>query len=201
MSKNKVVTVPNVISIVRIVLIPIIVWTYMNETLKYHLYYSGVLLLLSGISDCVDGYIARKFQQVSDFGKILDPIADKLTQGAVVLCLFIKHPNVLPLMAVLFTKEILTLIFATYMLNNGTKAISAKWWGKASTVFIYLTMLVTLLSDIINSIPEYVITGLALLSVAMLFVSMIGYFGLFFVKKDKNIDNLGALRHPSKEGK
>ena len=145
MENKKTITIPNILSIIRILILPFIVWLYLIHNYKL----SFILLILSGLSDVVDGFIARKFNQVSDLGKVLDPIADKLTQVCVVLALAIgnmQNVAIWVLLIILVTKEFATLIMAVYLLNNGTKAVSAKWWGKVSTVLLYITMLFIVIS-------------------------------------------------------
>ena len=75
--KGEFVTLPNLLSYARIALIPFIAWTFCYLKMNY---LSAVLVAISGLTDCVDGYIARHFDMITDFGKIIDPIADKLTQ-------------------------------------------------------------------------------------------------------------------------
>ena len=82
--KDQIFTLPNLLSVIRLMLIPLIVYLYCFKKL----YGEAVLfIILSGATDIVDGFIARKFNMISDFGKILDPIADKLTQVTVIFCL------------------------------------------------------------------------------------------------------------------
>ena len=83
-------TIPNILSFIRIVVIVPLVISFLNERFIE----SGIYLLISGLSDMFDGAIARKFNQVTQLGKILDPIADKLTLIAVVICLAILFPSV-----------------------------------------------------------------------------------------------------------
>ena len=87
-NKDQVLTIPNLLSVIRLALIPLIVWLYVGKQA-----YSAavIVILISGATDIIDGAIARRFHMVSDLGKILDPIADKLTQGAVILCLAVKY--------------------------------------------------------------------------------------------------------------
>ena len=87
MRNKNIFTIPNILSIFRLLLLPVIVYTYMNQK-DYVL--TGVLLLVSGITDLLDGYIARTFHMISDLGKILDPVADKATQAVVLLCLITR---------------------------------------------------------------------------------------------------------------
>ena len=86
--RSQILTLPNLLSLFRLLLIPVIVWLYSVQKN----YYAAIgVILLSGISDIVDGWIARRFAMVSDFGKILDPVADKLTQAALLVCLLSQY--------------------------------------------------------------------------------------------------------------
>ena len=83
---NRIITVPNLLSFFRLCLIPVIIWSY---CVKKNPLLAGEILLLSGLTDLADGYIARRFHRISNLGKILDPVADKLTQAAMLICLFL----------------------------------------------------------------------------------------------------------------
>lgn len=89
MANKRIFTIPNLLSVFRLVLIPVFVWTYCVR--EAYLVTAGILLL-SGLTDIADGFIARRFHMVSDLGKALDPIADKLTQAAMLFCLVIRFP-------------------------------------------------------------------------------------------------------------
>ncbi len=174
-------TLPNIISFFRLLLIPIFVITYFNETIENNYIWAIGILMLSGLSDVVDGFIARKFNMVSDFGKILDPIADKLTQAVIILSLVIMHLELLPMFAVLFFKELFTLFAAVYLFANGTKPMSSKWFGKLSTVVIFITMFYTLMIDI-YSVTEVPLYFLSVASIVCMIISIAGYFK-FFIKQ------------------
>ena len=115
--KNKIFTVPNFLSALRIILVPFIVGLY----LKKHMVAATVLVLVSGISDMLDGFIARKFNQVSDLGKLIDPIADKLTMIAVVFLVAIHHLPMRVMLYVLAVKEGLMLIGAVTLFGTGAR--------------------------------------------------------------------------------
>ena len=176
MGKNKIITIPNIISLFRILLIPFIIVSYLDG----RFWTAFGLIILSGFSDVLDGFLARHFNMVSDFGKILDPIADKLTQVAVVLMLLLDHLHLVAvwvLLIVLFIKELATLILATYLLNDGVKAVSARWWGKVATCSVYLTVILMVLNSAgINIISDLIISIAAFFSAFMLCVSTVGYF-------------------------
>ena len=99
---NRIITVPNLLSFFRFCLIPVIIWSY---CVKENPLLAGEILLLSGLTDLADGYIARRFHRISNLGKILDPVADKLTQAAMLICLFTRFPHVLLLIVIMAGKE------------------------------------------------------------------------------------------------
>ena len=100
---NRIITVPNLLSFFRLCLIPVIIWSY---CVKKNPLLAGEILLLSGLTDLADGYIARRFHRISNLGKILDPVADKLTQAAMLICLFTRFPYVLLLIVIMAGKEL-----------------------------------------------------------------------------------------------
>lgn len=135
--KNKVITIPNVLSFFRLCLIPLIVWQYV---FRHHYFTALYLLALSGLTDIADGIIARKFNMVSDFGKAFDPIADKLTQIAMLFCLVTRFPNMWLPLILLVVKEIFAGVTGLMMVRKGV-VIGADWHGKVTTVLLYVTML------------------------------------------------------------
>ena len=98
---NRIITVPNLLSFFRFCLIPVIIWSY---CVKENPLLAGEILLLSGLTDLADGYIARRFHMISNLGKILDPVADKLTQAAMLICSFTRFPHMLPLIVIMAVK-------------------------------------------------------------------------------------------------
>lgn len=171
-------TIPNIISVFRLMLIPLFVITYFNKSEQDYYLWSVIIVIISGLSDVVDGFIARKFHMISDLGKVLDPIADKLTQVVVILSLAINHPILFPMFIVLFAKELLTLLAAAHILSKGVKPISSKWFGKLSTVVIFLTMVYTIFIDLYNVI-QAPLHFLVIASIVCMIISLCGYFKMF----------------------
>lgn len=136
-SKAKILTIPNILSLVRLCMVPLIVWYYTEKDDPIR---TAVLLVVSGLTDVVDGAIARKFDMVSDVGKLLDPIADKLTQIAVLFCLYWRYPDILPLLILLCVKEIVVGITMFAAIRSSGEVLSANWHAKAAAAFTYLTM-------------------------------------------------------------
>ena len=133
-NKNEVIskdlmTIPNAISFTRILLITPFVAFFIKE-----MYVAAAITVgISGLSDLFDGMIARKFNQESELGKVLDPLADKLTLIAVGICLIFIEPYVLPLMIIMVAKDVFMIIGGTIVINQGVIPPKASWYGKVST--------------------------------------------------------------------
>lgn len=168
--KSQILTVPNLLSLVRLVLIPVIVWLYSFEKN----YYAAIgVILLSGATDIVDGWIARHFNMVSDFGKALDPLADKLTQAALLVCLLSKYKLMWGLIVVFFVCEIAKLTLGVIIAKKHDEVNGAKWYGKANTVVIYATMMALILFPRMNGILA---NALMLFCGAVMIVAHVLYF-------------------------
>ncbi|MBQ7688045.1 MAG: CDP-alcohol phosphatidyltransferase family protein [Clostridia bacterium] len=186
-------TVPNLLSFIRILLVPVFAVLF----LKGELLWAVVVLAISGLSDLFDGKIARRFNQVSELGKMLDPIADKLTQATIAVMLFItffKAENkTLHLFAWIFllfiVKELVMLIGGALMIHFGIRPGAAEIYGKAATMAFYLVM-ITIFAfgpEIgafraeegaiypLFTLPEPVMIGLVVVAVIMTFVAFASY--------------------------
>lgn len=135
-TRNQNLTIPNLLSVIRIILVPFFAYFF----IKGEMFTSAIFLVLSGLSDAVDGYIARHFNQITELGKMLDPLADKITQAAVALCLSIRFPIICPFLIIFIVKELVMLIFASILLKKKRKPTAAKWYGKVSTVLFYISV-------------------------------------------------------------
>ena len=135
---KKTFTIPNCLSLLRIILIPFIVWVFLQG--KYYL--SAILIICSAFTDIIDGFIARRFNMVSEIGKALDPVADKLTLFTILLCLSLKNSLVLILFSVFVVKEIIMCLEGLLIVKYTGTTYSAKWYGKLSTFVLYLTVII-----------------------------------------------------------
>lgn len=136
--QKKIFTIPNVLSMIRIGLIPVIIWLYCVADWRC---LAGMVFLVSGLTDIVDGFIARKFHMISDLGKILDPIADKLTQATMMLCLISRFPWMMLPFALLLLKESYMTISGFYVIRKTGQVMGAVWHGKLATVCLFAIML------------------------------------------------------------
>lgn len=153
--KNRIITIPNILSLFRICLIPVIVWLYIAE---HDYILTGYILILSGITDIADGYIARHFHMVSNLGKILDPIADKLTQGVMLICLVVRFPLMILPFILLIVKEIYMGASGILIIQRTGIVYGADWHGKTATCFLYGMMALHIFwRDITPSISAFLI--------------------------------------------
>lgn len=165
MMKDKVITVPNVLSLFRVCLIPLIAWSYLctENTL-----WAGNLLILSGLTDIADGFIARKYHMISDLGKILDPVADKLTQATMLVCLLLQYPLMRLPFLLLIIKEVFMGITGWLVIRKTGNVYGANWHGKAATIMLYAMMILHVFwQDIPSSFSCFTIvvsSGMILLS-------------------------------------
>ena len=130
------VTIPNIITYVRFVLIIPFVYFFLAEQYIY----AAICIGLSGLSDCFDGMAARKLNQVTPLGKILDPIADKVTLFAVVICMVIYVPMVLPILVTLLVKDLIMLLGGADLIKKRLTPPSANWYGKVGTIIFYFSV-------------------------------------------------------------
>ena len=186
MNKDKLKNIPNILSVLRILLVFVFlaVFFYGNKFVAV-----GVFLL-AGITDIVDGYLARKNNWVSDAGKILDPIADKLMQCAALVSLTIT--NMVPLWFSLpyILKEALMLLGGLFMLKKRKVRVVSNLFGKIAAVFFYaVIIIVMLLSNLWQTeVPAWTnfICGVSLGSTIF---AMIFYAAQYRVLKPENNDN------------
>ena len=165
--------VPNVLSLVRILLVPVFLVLYLSGRQDW----AFLTLLVSGVTDLLDGFIARRFNMITDCGKLLDPISDKLTQVAVVVALATTNAQILPLAALCLLKEVCQAVGGVIPLKKGCAVHGSKWFGKASTVVFYVCMLVLVLwGDVLPSAAGWALIGVAGLCMLLAFV---GYLQMF----------------------
>ncbi len=179
---KKVFTIPNILSLFRIFLIPFIVWVFFLG--KY--YTCASLIVLSAITDVVDGFIARKFNMVSEIGKALDPISDKLTLLAILFCLSLKTPLIFILFLVFIVKELIMCVEGILIVKFTGTTYSAKWYGKLSTLVLYLTAIFMVAYRNMNAILTQT------LFYSCLFVLILSFtlYTIYNLKKIRNSRNL-----------
>lgn len=186
--KKEIFSVPNVLSLLRIMLIPLYVVIYLRASEPMHYYISAGILAVSCLTDLIDGQIARKFNMITTVGKIIDPFADKATQFTLILCLAIRRN--LPLlwgMIVLFIiKESFQLIAGSIILHKGKILKGAVLPGKICTAVLFLTLVLMIMLPFLS---DKVINTLCLVDSIFLLISFTAYI-LVYAGKIKRIQDI-----------
>ncbi|MBQ0083339.1 MAG: CDP-alcohol phosphatidyltransferase family protein [Clostridiales bacterium] len=173
-TKSDILTIPNLLSLIRLLLVPLILWLYF----KQKFYWALGVIVFSGLTDVVDGRIARKFNMISDFGKFLDPLADKVTQAAMIFCVCSRYRLVLLLIVIFIIKESMMFIFGYVRLKVTDTVTSANWYGKVNTVAMYIILALLI---IFPNIPHPIANTLILICGAFMVFALIMYTR-FYVK-------------------
>lgn len=176
-NKHEIFTIPNAMSVFRILLLPLLVWLY---SFKHDYVAALIVLLISGATDVVDGFIARHFNQVSEVGKFIDPVADKLTQCVVGICLALRYPLMWALIGALILKEIMMFTGGLLILRRNDKINSAQWYGKACTAILEIAMMILILTT--DKISMTAVNVMIWCLIVMIVVTMLLY-ARFYAKQ------------------
>ena len=186
--KNKIITIPNILSTVRLLMIPFMLWAYCVLDSPA---ITAILVVLSGLTDVVDGFIARRFNMISDLGKALDPVADKLTQIAILFCLVTRFPLILLPLVLIIIKEISSGVLRAIILHKANEVEGAVWHGKANTVILYTVMFIHI---VWYNIPLAVSAIFIFASTAMMLLSFVLY-SVYCIKR------LAEISREAREGR
>ena len=173
--------IPNILTIIRFILIPFIFTSVVNEDFLATI----IIFTISAITDILDGYIARKYNYITDIGKLIDPLADKLTQMSLLLSLAIL--KILPwwIFAIVFIKEGVMIISASLMYKKEDVVVYSKWYGKLATVLFYLAIVVSLIVNQFHvQMPFRIDLYLYYLAILATIFSLIMYSIKFKIKKE-----------------
>lgn len=201
-------TIPNLLSVIRILLIPVFAYLFYNDEKIM----AVVVLAISGLTDTFDGQIARKFNQISALGKVLDPVADKLTQITIAVMLFIdfntaENPIINALgwvFLVFLVKEAVMIVGGLIMLLLNIRPGAAEFWGKAATVVFYVGMVIIIavgpevgaLNDILGFQLPNVVTGIiVVLCAVMTLAAFASYMPETFRQFKEYFDNRKAAKN------
>lgn len=173
LTKKEVFSIPNIMGYFRIFLLPFIVWRFLAGD-----YIStAVLIVISGITDLLDGKIARKFNMVTELGKMLDPVADKLTLGTLILCLSVENVLVRYVAVLYIVKEGFMGVMGLLLLGKkGKKLNGAMWFGKVCTAVSYGVMI---LLFVFPRMPERLSIALILLCASVMAFALGSYIPVF----------------------
>lgn len=176
--KKEILTVPNLLSLFRLLLIPVYATLYLTATRDCQFILAGVILAISCLTDMIDGKIARKFNSITTLGKILDPLADKLTQLTLTVCLSLKYPILYPVLGLFITKELFQLILGVFFLRKGKMLPGALMAGKICTTILFISLIAMVLMPNIDLTAVKLIAVVDALFLSISFVSYVmAYFG------------------------
>ncbi len=177
--KKEILTIPNLLSLFRLGLIPVYICIYLNASEPRQYYGAGFIITLSCLTDAVDGKIARKYNMISTLGKILDPLADKVTQFALTFCLSLKYPVLQPVLALFVTKEVFQLVLGIRNLRRGKMLPGALMAGKICTTVLFVSLILLVLFP---QMHPAAVDAIALLDGVFLMFSFVSYIGAYFGK-------------------
>jgi len=169
-------TIPNLMCYFRILLIPVFCILYIRAEGPSDYLMAALVVLLSSLTDLFDGKIARRFNMVTEWGKILDPIADKLSHAALAFCLATRYPLMWALIALMALKEGYMGIMGLIFLKKGKMLDGAMWFGKVCTAVLFVGLLVLFLFPYL---PVAFVNGLILFMMAIMLITLLLYIPEF----------------------
>ena len=180
--KKDIFSIPNLLSLFRLLLIPVYATLYLNATQRYQYLLAGVILAVSCLTDMIDGKIARKYNMITTLGKILDPLADKLTQLTLTICLSLKYPVLYPVLGLFVMKELFQLVLGVVFLRKGKMLPGALMAGKVCTTILFVSLIALVLMP---NIPPVAVKAIAVIDALFLIISFVSYAMAYFGKNVK----------------
>ncbi len=175
--KHAFLTIPNFLSLSRILLIPVYANVFVGAETKRDYILAGGILCLSCLTDFADGFVARRYHMTSNVGKLLDPMADKLTQLTLIVCLCNKHALLMPVFILFLIKEAFQLIAFFFSFHIGTTLSGALWEGKLCTAVLFASFIVLVMFPEIN---PFVADLLILTDGVVLSISFLSYCSAYY---------------------
>lgn len=172
---KKAFNVPNALSLLRIILVPVFAVLYLGAETTAEYLVSGGVLAFSGITDMLDGKIARKYNMITDLGKVLDPLADKLTQGTVCICLAVRNPELAPILVILIVKEVLVFTGGILIYKKHEFVAAPNIFGKIYTAIFFVVMTVMVAFPAAEPVLRYILWALLICNIYT-FVKYVGDF-------------------------
>lgn len=183
--KKEILTIPNLLSLFRLAMIPVYMVIYLNATIPADYYIAAGILAVSCITDLIDGKIARHFNMISTVGKILDPLADKLTQFTLIVCLASRYTFLWYLVALFVVKESFQLIVGGITLKKGKMLSGALLAGKICTTVLFISLILLVMIPTIDYNTVFII---AVVDAVFMLISFVHYILAYFGKNKKVMD-------------
>lgn len=176
--------IPNILTIIRFLLIPVIIVFCLQQ--NYIL--AIIFLTISGITDILDGAIARKYNLITDFGKLMDPLADKATQVSLLTILVMKNMIPIWILVIVVLKEFCMVSGASFLYGKEL-VVSSKWYGKLATVLFYMAIVASFLIELLSgtiqfnwSLIKNINSGIYYAAVTMAVISLLLYMKAFYIQ-------------------
>lgn len=170
--KKDILTIPNLLSLFRLVLIPVYALIYLNARDNRDYFLAAAILAVSCLTDLIDGKIARHFNMISTLGKILDPLADKATQFTLIVCLALPHPVLWYLVALFVVKESFQLIAGGINLRKGIMLKGALITGKVCTTILFVSLILMVLMP---DLSDTTILWIVIVDIVFMLISFADY--------------------------
>lgn len=180
--KKEVFTIPNILSLFRLALIPVYIVIYINAQITTDYYLAAGILAVSCLTDLIDGKIARHFNMISTVGKILDPLADKATQFTLIICLAMKYKILWYLVGLFIVKESFQLIAGGINLHRGKMLKGALLSGKICTTILFISLILMVM---IPNLSNQIINGITMIDMIAMAVSFGNYLFTYFTRDNK----------------
>lgn len=179
--KQEFFTIPNFLSAIRIALIPIYITIYFCAEKPQHYHIAGAIVLISCLTDLADGMIARKYHLITNVGKILDPLADKLTQLALIFSISLKHSCMHPVLFLFLIKEVCQTGVFLLFIRKGKVLSGALQAGKICTTVLFLSLFLLL---IFPDLPVNTVLFISVIDTCFLIYSFYCYMTEYFIRKN-----------------
>lgn len=180
--KKELWTIPNMLSMFRLVLIPVYIYIYLNATEDHHYWIAAAILAISCLTDMIDGKIARKFNMISQVGKVLDPVADKMTQFSLMVCLSTQRKAIRVLLLLFVVKEFFQLVAMILNLRKGKALDGALMSGKISTTVLFISLIIlVMMPRLSNTIAD----AITMISAVFLIIAFVDYVRAYYGKNKK----------------
>lgn len=176
--KKDLFTIPNLLCYFRILLVPAFLYVFSNAVTREDYLFAAGIILIGGITDFLDGFIARKFNMITQLGKLIDPVADKLMQLAIIAVLAIKFPLMRLLIILFLIKESSMLIGNLYAMKTAHRKLDgAKWFGKLSTAVFYVVSVLLIADPLMKATYR---DGMIFIAIFFMSLSFLLYLPVFY---------------------
>ena len=184
--KKDLFTIPNMLSLFRLLLIPVYVIIYLNAESSQDYALAAGILAVSCLTDMIDGKIARHFNMISTIGKFLDPVADKATQFTLTVCLAVRYPVLWNLALLFVIKEGFQLIAGIIQFRKGKMLTGALITGKICTAILFLSLILLVL---LPDMDPRVINAITIVD-ALFMLTSLAHYALIYYRKSPMIQDI-----------